>query len=132
MKKSINVVIGLLINAKNEILIAERPAHVPHGGLWEFPGGKIESEEKDYDALCRELSEEIGVQVSKAEKILEYPHQYPSHEVILSVWKVMDYEGVPQNIESQQIRWVSLKELPDYQFPQGNYPILKYLEERAP
>lgn len=126
-QNKLNVVIGILLNANQEVLIARRPLHVPHGGLWEFPGGKIEENELDYLALCRELREEIGIRVMQAKPIMEYSHQYPDYSVVLSIWLVTDYLDEPVGKEGQVVRWTSIAELENYSFPHANQSIINYL-----
>src|SRR3990167_10936538 len=106
----ISVVVGIIINSKQEVLIAQRPQQVPQSGLWEFPGGKIESNELAYEALCRELDEEIGIKVLGAKLITEYSHAYPHCSVTLSVWSMIELLGKPFGKEGQRVRWISMKD----------------------
>ena len=92
-----NVVIGIISRCNDikidEVLISKRPKGSLQGDLWEFPGGKIETEEAEFDALRRELKEELDINVSVAEKVLQFSHKYPEELVLFSVGYVRDFNG---------------------------------------
>ncbi|MGQ3887599.1 8-oxo-dGTP diphosphatase MutT [Legionella sp. CNM-1927-20] len=131
MKKltgAINVVVGIIINAQNKVLITRRPTHVDHGGLWEFPGGKVEDLETPYDALVREIREEVGLSVEAAEFLTEINYQYPFKSVTLLVYRITKFKGTAQCLETQaDLRWIDLEELPTYSFPEANQAIINLL-----
>ncbi|MCB1919013.1 MAG: NUDIX domain-containing protein, partial [Candidatus Competibacteraceae bacterium] len=85
--KTVHVAVGILINAVGAVLITRRPEHVHQGGLWEFPGGKVEEGEPVAAALSRELHEELGVTVESAEPWLHVRHDYSDKRVFLDVWR---------------------------------------------
>jgi 8-oxo-dGTP diphosphatase len=118
--KEIRVAAGVIEDAAGRILIARRPAEADQGGLWEFPGGKIEPGETPFDALRRELMEEIGIAVDGAEPMLAVRHDYPSRRVILDIWRVRRFSGVARGCLGQAIRWVRAEELVDFPFPAAN------------
>lgn len=120
----IHVAAAVITNAQGEVLISLRHAHLHQGGLWEFPGGKVERGEDVYAALVRELREELGVTVRAARPLIRIPHVYPDKQVLLDVWQVTDFDGDPHGRESQPIRWVSPERLADYAFPAANRPIV--------
>ncbi|HSW68813.1 MAG TPA: 8-oxo-dGTP diphosphatase MutT [Gammaproteobacteria bacterium] len=122
-----HVVVGIIRNALDEILIAQRPKHKYKGGLWEFPGGKVEANENVFEALQRELKEELNIDVLTAESWLQFQYDYSDRIVLLDTWKVLAFSGIPQGIEGQAIRWVSSNELSHFQFPEGNHFILEKL-----
>ncbi|WP_419418473.1 8-oxo-dGTP diphosphatase MutT [Legionella sp. D16C41] len=125
---SIKVVVGVIINAQNKVLIAKRPSHVDHGGYWEFPGGKIEDLEIPYDALVREIKEEIGLLVQRAEFLIKIDYQYSVKRVTLLVYRITTFTGTPSCQEAQtDLRWVNLSELKDYTFPEANQSIINLL-----
>lgn len=126
--KKLDVAVGILINPRNELLIAQRPAHKPHGLCWEFPGGKVEDAETAYAALCRELNEEIGITVAKALAWQQYFHEYPEYDVTLHTYLVKDYVGEPVGREGQKLKWVKLETLSDYEFPDANHSIIQSLK----
>lgn len=124
-----HVVIGIILNASQQILIARRLAHQAKGGLWEFPGGKVESNETAFQALQRELSEEIGITVKQAEPWLKFEYQYPHAHVLLDVWLVKEFSGTAIGAEGQPINWVSTAELKEFEFPDGNRFIIEKLQD---
>jgi 8-oxo-dGTP diphosphatase len=121
----LKVVIGIFINPQKEILVALRPLHNPHGGLWEFPGGKSEINETPFDALKREIYEEVGVEVIKATPFICVEHIYDSTLVELDAWHIESWEGIPYGRENQEIRWVSYETLSQLDFPAGNRKIIQ-------
>jgi 8-oxo-dGTP diphosphatase len=127
MKKNISVVVGLIFNEREEILLAWRDARKTPGNCWEFPGGKIEPGENGYQALCRELTEEIGITVLKAAILPSIIHQYDTYQVILHPWRIESFRGIPQGMEGQMILWSSLNQLSSVALPAANYAIVDLL-----
>jgi len=123
----ISVAVGVVQNKDGDYLISKRHDHLHQGGLWEFPGGKLEPNETTYKALCRELFEELGIQVKQAKPLVKISHQYPDKNVVLNVWIVNQFEGCAQSLQGQPIKWVSLHELCNYDFPEANQTILNRL-----
>lgn len=123
----IHVVAGVIWNANREILIAERPPGRPSAGLWEFPGGKLEKDEEPLAALKRELDEEIGIAVTRASPFMQLQHDYTDRVILLDVWQVYAFDGEPTGREGQLLRWVSITELTQYQFPAANEAIVNAL-----
>lgn len=121
---AVHVVAGVI--AKNDqILVARRPQHLHQGGLWEFPGGKVEFGENPEQALHRELSEELGIRVITARPLIRIHHDYPDKKILLDVWQVTDWKGEAQGQEGQAVQWCSRETLATQAFPAANYPILK-------
>ncbi len=102
----IEVACGVLLRTTGEVLIAQRPAGKLAAGKWEFPGGKIEHDETAPRALARELHEELGIIVKKAEPLLRFRHDYSDRCVILDTWRVTDWEGSPHANEGQALSWL--------------------------
>jgi 8-oxo-dGTP diphosphatase len=125
--KRIHVAAAAVCDARGRILIAQRPANVHQGGLWEFPGGKLEQGESARQALERELREELGIEVGSARRLIRVQHDYPDKAVLLDVWRVGNFTGVPEGREGQPLAWVSPDELAGYSFPAANIPIIKAL-----
>ena len=126
--KTIHVVAGIIYNAsRDHILIAKRPDHLHQGGLWEFPGGKVDDGESSENALFRELLEELNIQVTQAESFHQLSHRYPEKTVHLDFWTVNAFSGKPNGNEGQQIAWVPLAELNQYPFPAANQPVLELI-----
>jgi 8-oxo-dGTP diphosphatase len=124
MSKAIHVAAAVIRNDAGDIFITLRPDHVHQGGLWEFPGGKVESGESVYDALVREIHEENGIVVQQARPLITIDHDYPDKRVTLDVWEVTDFAGTAHGREGQACRWVRPYELNDYTFPAANRPIV--------
>jgi len=122
-----HVAVGIIRNSAGKILIAQRPKNKYKGGLWEFPGGKVEAQENVFQALQRELKEELNIDVVAAEQWLQFQYDYSDRIVLLDTWKITEFFGVPQGAEGQLIRWVFSKDLPQFQFPEGNRFILERL-----
>ena len=124
----LHVAAGVILNAGNEVLLALRPLHKHQGGLWEFPGGKVEAGESVQAALARELLEELNLVVELAEPLLVTEHDYGDKQVVLDVWVVRRFSGEAQGREGQSLRWVPLRELANYRFPQANAIIVATLQ----
>ena len=124
---AIHVVVGVIINHKNQVLIAKRASHQHQGNKWEFPGGKVENNETPQDALKRELKEELGIELQVAKYLINISHQYADKTVHLEVFEVRDWQGDAQGREGQPIRWVDKVALNQYEFPTANTEILSAL-----
>ncbi|MBT8419569.1 MAG: Nudix family hydrolase [Gammaproteobacteria bacterium] len=120
----IHVAVAVLFNERGEVLISQRHQGVHQGGLWEFPGGKVEPGEKVYSALCRELAEELDVTVIRARPLIQVPHDYADRRVLLDVWRVTRWSGTPKGREAQTIAWAPLDTLREYSFPAADAPII--------
>lgn len=123
-QKTIHVVAAVIKNTDGKVLIAKRPQHVHQGGLWEFPGGKVEINETTDAALQRELFEELNIQVTNSQALIQIHHNYPDKSVFLDVFNVNAFNGTAKGNEGQEIRWVDKKQLSDFEFPAANKPII--------
>jgi len=123
--RRIHVIAAVIRDAQGRILIAKRPDHAHQGGLWEFPGGKLEDNESRFAGLVRELREELGITATEARPLLDIRHDYPDKSVRLDVWLVTGFEGQAHGAEGQPVRWVSAAELDEYDFPAANGPIVQ-------
>ncbi|MEL7296851.1 MAG: 8-oxo-dGTP diphosphatase MutT [Pseudomonadota bacterium] len=129
-KPTIRVAAGILINAQR-IFIAQR-VDGRHGvGLWEFPGGKIESGESAEQALQRELEEELGVMVTAAEPALTHQHEYPERVVRLEFFVVKQWSGEPTGREGQPVMWCPFNELAARPWMPANQCVLDWLRENV-
>ena len=128
MTPRIHVAAAVILAADQRILIARRHENKHQGGLWEFPGGKVESDETVAAALHRELREELAISVQSAEPVIEVQHDYADKAVLLDVWWVRAFSGQPQGNEGQPLQWVTVAELADYAFPAANQPIIDALQ----
>lgn len=111
MTVPLHVLVGLVRDARGRYLINQRGAGRHMAGAWEFPGGKRRPGEPRFDALRRELAEELGIVVETAEPFIEIVHDYPDRRVTLDVWRVSRFTGEPAPLEGQPLRWVTLDEL---------------------
>lgn len=124
MNKIIHVAAGVIVNGEGQILIARRPDNAHQGGLWEFPGGKVEAGETVRQALVRELQEELGIVSQSLERLIQIRHDYPDKSILLDVWRVTKFDGKAHGNEGQPIQWVEPKALNEYEFPAANVPIV--------
>lgn len=133
MIKRIHVVAAVIVHPdRQSIFISRRADHLHQGGLWEFPGGKVEAGESVESALARELFEELDIRVETAQPFMEVSHNYPDKQVFLDIWQVDSFTGTARGKEGQQCRWVGLQELHNdqlFEFPAANQPILQRLLE---
>ena len=130
MKPAVLVVAGV-IQRSGRVLLARRPLHKPQGGLWEFPGGKLHPGELPIDALRRELSEELGIEIEDASQLFAAEHNYGDFSVELMFFCVEAFNGEPTGMEGQELRWVAIDKLDSYAFPEANLGMVAYLAESA-
>jgi 8-oxo-dGTP diphosphatase len=126
-----HVVAGALFDEQGRVLVAQRPPGKHMAGGWEFPGGKLEPNERRFDALRRELIEEIGVEVVRAEPLIAYEHRYSDRAIFLDLWWVTEYSGVPKSLDSQALRWVQLEDLQNIGLLEADLPMIPALVSRA-
>ncbi len=127
----LKVIVGVIEDSDANVLLARRPSHLHQGGKWEFPGGKIEAYEETFEALRRELHEELDIEVSRATPLIQVPFHYDEHSVLLDVWRVQDFKGEAVGREGQEIRWVPKENLASMELPLANYAIVAALNLSA-
>ncbi len=115
---------GVLANARGEILVARRSDDVHQGGLWEFPGGKVEPGESSPQALARELEEELGIRLESARPLIRVRHDYSDARVLLDVWRVTAWHGSVHGREGQVIRWLNADAMPRLPMPRADVPVV--------
>jgi 8-oxo-dGTP diphosphatase len=120
----VQVAVGVIKNSQGKILISLRHESLHQGGLWEFPGGKLEITETAEQALSRELKEELNITVTSATPLITINHHYPDLAVQLHVFLVEQYSGEAKSCEGQPFKWVTPTELKFYNFPKANLPII--------
>ncbi|WP_372743325.1 8-oxo-dGTP diphosphatase MutT [Neptunomonas sp.] len=129
----IHVAAAVIEDGLGNVFLAKRPDDKHQGGLWEFPGGKVESGESPAAALIRELDEEVGIQVTESQPLIQVPYHYADKSVFLDVFRVTAFTGTAWGKEGQEVCWVPVNELDSYSFPAANKPILNavLLPEKA-
>ena len=125
------VAAAALINGDGAVLLAQRPQGKSLAGLWEFPGGKIESGENPEAALCRELAEELDLDVdAKDLKPLTFAsHAYPEFHLLMPLWTAQRWLGEPKGQEGQNLVWVQPRDLESYPMPEADIPLVSILRE---
>ena len=123
----VTVAVGILIDDAGRVLVTRRAPDAHQGGLWEFPGGKVEADETLLEALTRELREELGVSVEAAEALMVLEHDYGDKRVRLDVHRVTRWSGEPRGLEGQPLAWQRPEKLRNWTFPAANRPILERL-----
>ena len=125
------VAAAALINGDGAVLLAQRPQGKSLAGLWEFPGGKIESGENPEAALCRELAEELGLDVDPKDlKPLTFAsHAYADFHLLMPLWTAQRWRGEPKGQEGQKLAWVQPQSLDNYPMPEADIPLVSILRE---
>ena len=126
--KVVHVAVGVLVDDGGRVLITRRANDAHQGGLWEFPGGKVEVGESVLEALDRELQEELGTAVLSSEPLLEIRHDYSDKAVLLDIHRVTEWRNEPRGLEGQPLAWVGIADLDDYEFPAANVAIVEKLK----
>ena len=120
--------VGIVWNEQNQVLIDRRPQTGLLGGLWEFPGGKIEPGESVEDCIRRELQEELAIEVEVGQHLITINHTYTHFKVTLNVFHCRHLQGQPQPIECDEVRWVDVSALDQFPFPKANIQIIDALK----
>jgi mutator protein MutT len=120
--------VAVIWDQAGQILIDRRKASGTMGGLWEFPGGKIEPGETVVECISREIREELAIEVTVGEQLISIDHTYPTFHLTLTVHHCQHVSGIPQPIESEEIRWVNISDLGNYEFPAANIAIIQALQ----
>ncbi|MDM7859539.1 8-oxo-dGTP diphosphatase MutT [Alteromonas sp. ASW11-36] len=123
----IQVAVGVIVK-DGHVLLAKRPEHLHQGNKWEFPGGKIEAGESLEQAIVRELSEELAIEVSQQHAWFSLDYDYPEKRVSLHMSIVSAFTGEPRGNEGQPVEWVAISELGQFTFPDANQPIIDKLQ----
>ncbi|MBD2019597.1 A/G-specific adenine glycosylase [Leptolyngbya sp. FACHB-36] len=121
--------VAVIWNDQGQILIDRRRPEGLLGGLWEFPGGKVEAGETIPDCIRREIQEELGIDVEVGDRLTTVDHTYSHFRVTLEVHHCRHLSGEPQPIECDEIRWVTLAELDQFPFPKANVQIIEALRQ---
>jgi len=118
-----------LIDADGRVLIAQRPQGKSMAGLWEFPGGKVESGELPEETLIRELKEELGIEVKQEclAPLTFASHCYPDFHLLMPLYICRRWEGIVAALEAQTLKWVRPNKLRDYPMPPADEPLIPHL-----
>lgn len=119
--------VAVIWNEQGQILIDRRRQEGLLGGLWEFPGGKVEPGETIEACIQREILEELGIAIEVGDRLITVNHTYSHFHVTLNVHHCRHLSGDPQPIECDEVKWVTLDELHDYPFPKANVQIVDAL-----
>ena len=118
-----------LIDTDGRVLIAQRPAGKAMAGLWEFPGGKVEAQERPEQSLIRELREELGIVVNEAclAPLTFASHTYPDFHLLMPLYVCRRWDGTVTALEGQRLAWVRANRLRDYPMPPADAPLVSHL-----
>ena len=127
--KLVLVVACALIDADGRVLLAQRPAGKSMAGLWEFPGGKVETGERPEETLIRELREELGIVVEEAclAPLTFASHRYADFHLLMPLYICRRWQGVVAPQEEQRLAWVRSNKLRDYDMPPADVPLIAHL-----
>jgi len=125
--RSLTVVAAVIRDELNRVLLARRPDDRHMGGLWEFPGGKIDPGEAPGEALVRELREELGLEIEIGRPITFAVHEEPELRILLLFYESDITRGEPQGREGQAVAWVPVSDLPSYPTPPADTELIQHL-----
>lgn len=128
MSDMVHVAVAVILNEDDEVCISLRHQDSHQGGLWEFPGGKIEKHETVEQALAREIREELDLKIETSRPLITITHNYQDKKVCLHVNRVLHYSGRATGVEGQPVRWLPVNQLSGYKFPAANLPIIKAVQ----
>ena len=120
-----------LIDRDGRVLLAQRPACKRMAGLWEFPGGKIETGETPEAALIRELGEELGIDTAESclAPLTFASHSYDDFHLLMLVYVCRKWSGTPRPLEGGELAWVRASRLRDYDMPPADIPLIPVLQD---
>ncbi len=121
-------IVAAAVVRDGKVLLTRRHADAHQGGLWEFPGGKVEPGEDAVSALARELDEELDISPESSTPLISIPHDYPDKSIMLDVWRVDCFSGEPHGREGQPLEWVAIDALQQREFPRANLPVITAMQ----
>ncbi len=121
--------VAVIWNNQGQVLIDRRKQSGLLGGMWEFPGGKVEPDETIEACIQREIREELGIEIAVGDRLIVVDHTYSHFHVTLNVHHCCHLSGDPQPIECDEIRWVTLAEIDQFPFPKANLQIIEALRQ---
>jgi 8-oxo-dGTP diphosphatase len=125
------VVAAALYDDSGRVLIAERPPGKHMAGRWEFPGGKVNPDESEADALARELREELGLEVLRSRPFMRLRHSYSDRDIELSMWIVEEFRGHPRSLDGQRLKFVQPERLAEEDILEADQPFIEALIRRG-
>ena len=123
-------VVAALIWDNDKFMICQRPAHKARALLWEFVGGKVEPGETKEQALIRECQEELAITISVDDVFMDVVHEYPDITVHLTLFNATISKGIPQKLEHNDIKWITVDEIDQYDFCPADTEILVQLKQQ--
>ena len=129
--KKVRVAAGVIQRHDGRVLVARRQPGAHMAGAWEFPGGKIRPTESPQQGLERELGEELGVEVRKAQELMSYEQQYPDRLIELHFFSIEEFEGVPRGREGQELAWELPERLGELGFLPADRPLVELLVQQT-
>jgi 8-oxo-dGTP diphosphatase len=128
-KRLLLVAACALVDTDGRVLLAQRPQGKQLAGLWEFPGGKVETGETPEDCLVRELREEIGIETKVAclAPLTFASHSYDDFHLLMPLYVCRRFEGIPEPKEGQVLKWVRPRQMRDYPLPPADAPLIPFL-----
>ncbi len=128
------IAVGVVTDDAGRILIQRRPEDAMLGGLWEFPGGKVEPDESPDAACAREIREELGIDVAVGTPVARVEHAYSHFRITMHAFRCRLVAGEPQTETGEPWAWVAVDDLDGYAFPRANGRVIEALREevRAP
>ena len=127
--REITVVAAVIRDEEGRVLLAQRPEGRHMGGLWEFPGGKIDDGEAPSEALVRELDEELGIEIVVQRPLTFAVHEEPGLRILLLFYGARIARGEPQGHEGQAVEWVAVTELPSFPTPPADAELIRLLAD---
>ena len=121
--------VAVIWNEQGQILIDRRRPEGLLGGLWEFPGGKLEAGETIEECIKREIQEELAIEIEVGDRLITIDHAYSHFSITLNVHHCRHLSGIPQPVECDEIRWVTLDEIDQFPFPKANTQIIAALRQ---
>lgn len=121
-----------LVNAQGLVLLAQRPEGKSMAGLWEFPGGKVQTGETPEYALMRELEEELGIETRECcfSPIGFASHSYADFHLLMPLFVCRVWRGEPKPLEAQALAWVAPQDMYDYPMPEADLPLVYQIRDR--
>jgi A/G-specific adenine glycosylase len=127
----VQVAVAVIEREDGQLLIQRRPPTGLLGGLWEFPGGKIEAGESPHEACIREVREELGVEVHPTREITVIRHAYSHFRIVMSAWACNLVSGEPESSNLEPCLWVTKAQLSDYAFPRANRRLIELITQET-